>query len=87
MRDWTPQQVAAAAGATMTDDVQQRTGPERVTIDSRDAGPGALFIGLVGEHHDGGEFATQALAAGAWGALVAPAHADTSATRARAHGA
>ncbi|MGO9823346.1 MAG: UDP-N-acetylmuramoyl-tripeptide--D-alanyl-D-alanine ligase [Solirubrobacteraceae bacterium] len=79
MRDWTLQQVAAAAGATVTHDVQQRTGPERVTIDSRDAGPGALFIGLVGEHHDGGEFATQALAAGAWGALVAPAHVDTSA--------
>ncbi|MGO9884766.1 MAG: UDP-N-acetylmuramoyl-tripeptide--D-alanyl-D-alanine ligase [Solirubrobacteraceae bacterium] len=80
MRDWTPQQVAAAAGATVTGDVQQRTGPERVTIDSRDTGPGTLFIGLVGEHHDGGEFATQALAAGAWGALVAPAHAYTSAT-------
>ena len=35
-------------------------------------GPGDLFVGLPGEHDDGGRFAAQALAAGAWGVLVAP---------------
>jgi UDP-N-acetylmuramoyl-tripeptide--D-alanyl-D-alanine ligase len=75
MRHWTPQQVAAAAGATLSGDVQSRTGPERVTIDSRDVGPGALFVGLQGENRDGGEFVAEALEAGAWGALVAAQHA------------
>jgi UDP-N-acetylmuramoyl-tripeptide--D-alanyl-D-alanine ligase len=55
-----------------------RGGPDRVTIDSRDAGPGVLFIGLPGAHVDGGEFAAQALAAGAWGVLTAPQHADAA---------
>jgi UDP-N-acetylmuramoyl-tripeptide--D-alanyl-D-alanine ligase len=47
-----------------------------VTIDSRDVQPGDLFVGLPGEHVDGGRFAMQALAAGAWGVLVAPQHAE-----------
>ena len=47
-------------------------------IDSRAAGPGDLFVGLAGEHVDGGRFAAQALAAGAWGVLVAPEHADAA---------
>ncbi len=51
-------------------------GPERVVIDSRQAGPGALFVGLLGAHADGGEFAAQALRSGAWGVLVAPRHAE-----------
>ena len=29
----------------------------RVVIDSREAGPGDLFVGLPGESHDGGAFA------------------------------
>jgi UDP-N-acetylmuramoyl-tripeptide--D-alanyl-D-alanine ligase len=45
-------------------------------IDSREAGPGALFVGLRGESLDGGRFAPQALAAGAWGVLTTPQHAD-----------
>ena len=53
-------------------------GPLQTTIDSRDAGPGTLFVGLPGEHVDGGSFAAAALAAGAWGVLVAPDHADGS---------
>jgi UDP-N-acetylmuramoyl-tripeptide--D-alanyl-D-alanine ligase len=51
-------------------------GPERVVIDSRQAGPGALFVGLRGERVDGGDFAAQAAAAGAWGVLVAPPFAE-----------
>ena len=53
-----------------------RPGPSRVTIDSRNVGAGDLFVGLVGEHRDGGAFAAQALAAGAWGVLVRPQHAE-----------
>jgi UDP-N-acetylmuramoyl-tripeptide--D-alanyl-D-alanine ligase len=49
---------------------------QRVVIDSREAGPGDLFVGFVGEHEDGGRFAGAALEAGAWGVLVAPVHAD-----------
>jgi UDP-N-acetylmuramoyl-tripeptide--D-alanyl-D-alanine ligase len=51
-------------------------GPEQAVIDSRAAGPGDLFVGLVGERADGGAFAAAALEAGAWGALVTPTHAS-----------
>ncbi|HKG37212.1 MAG TPA: UDP-N-acetylmuramoyl-tripeptide--D-alanyl-D-alanine ligase [Solirubrobacterales bacterium] len=44
--------------------------PERAVVDSREAGPGDLFFGLRGASADGGEFAGQALGAGAWGAVV-----------------
>jgi UDP-N-acetylmuramyl pentapeptide synthase len=53
-------------------------GPGRVVIDSRAAGPGDLFVGLPGEHVDGGRFAVDALAGGAWGVLVAPQHAEAA---------
>src|SRR5947209_16573973 len=76
MRSWTPEQVARAAGARLVSPPPTSTGPERVIIDSRQAGPGDLFVGLPGEHVDGGSFAVQALAAGAWGVLVAPQHAE-----------
>jgi UDP-N-acetylmuramoyl-tripeptide--D-alanyl-D-alanine ligase len=44
----------------------------RVVIDSREVQPGDLFVGLRGEHDDGGRFANRALEAGAWGVLVGP---------------
>jgi UDP-N-acetylmuramoyl-tripeptide--D-alanyl-D-alanine ligase len=75
MKHWTPQQVADAAGARLVASPQSSAGPARATIDSRDAGPGALFVGLNGEHTDGGRFAAPALAAGAWGAITSPEHA------------
>ncbi len=78
MRAWSPDQLAAAAGARLVGPPATTTGPERVTIDSRDAGPGTLFVGLQGERVDGGRFAPQALAAGAWGALVAEEHAQAA---------
>src|SRR5438445_4734589 len=78
MRPWNAERVAAAAGARLIAPPLTTTGPERVTIDSRDAGPGALFVGLPGEQVDGGRFAPQALAAGAWGTLTAPEHAETA---------
>ena len=77
MKHWTAQQVAAAAGATLTAPAPPIGGPDRVTIDSRHAGPGGLFIGLAGTHHDGGAFAASALAAGAWGVIVSPQHAES----------
>jgi UDP-N-acetylmuramoyl-tripeptide--D-alanyl-D-alanine ligase len=78
MKQWTPQQVAEAAGARLIAPAPYETGPERVTIDSRDAGPGALFVGLRGGSADGGRFAPQALAAGAWGVLTTPEHAQAA---------
>ena len=76
MRSWTPQQIAEAAGARLAAPAPHAGGPARVTIDSREVGPGDLFVGLPGATHDGGRFAAQALAAGAWGVLVAPRHAE-----------
>jgi UDP-N-acetylmuramoyl-tripeptide--D-alanyl-D-alanine ligase len=47
----------------------------RAVIDSRRAGPGDLFVGLPGTQVDGGRFAADVLAAGAWGVLVGEAWA------------
>lgn len=68
--------MAVACGARVIGSAAPVGGPERVVIDSRQAGPGTLFVGLAGEHADGGEFAADALAAGAWGVVVAPPHAE-----------
>jgi UDP-N-acetylmuramoyl-tripeptide--D-alanyl-D-alanine ligase len=76
MKGWTAQQVAAAAGASLIAAPSQPGGPELVTIDSREAAPGALFVGLDGQTHDGGRFAPAALQNGAWGTLTTPEHAD-----------
>jgi UDP-N-acetylmuramoyl-tripeptide--D-alanyl-D-alanine ligase len=79
VRDWSPERVATAAGARLVaapGGPAGAGGPSRVTIDSRDVGPGDLFAGLPGSRADGGRFAGAALAAGAWGVLVAPEHAD-----------
>jgi UDP-N-acetylmuramoyl-tripeptide--D-alanyl-D-alanine ligase len=78
MRDWTAERIAEVAGARLVSAPATTAagGPARVTVDSRDVGPGDLFAGLRGETHDGGCFAADALAAGAWGVLVAPEHAQ-----------
>jgi UDP-N-acetylmuramoyl-tripeptide--D-alanyl-D-alanine ligase len=47
--------------------------PSRAVIASEEAGPGDLFFGLRGETRDGSEFASAAIASGAWGAVVGPA--------------
>ena len=79
MRDWTPERVAEAAGARLAQPPPAGAGgPSAAVVDSRDAGPGALFVGLRGEHHDGGRFAPQALASGAWGTLTDPASAEAA---------
>jgi UDP-N-acetylmuramoyl-tripeptide--D-alanyl-D-alanine ligase len=75
MRSWSGDRVAQAAGARVMAPGRSKTGPESVTIDSRTAGPGSLFVGLRGSNEDGGRFARQAVAAGAWGTLTTPEHA------------
>jgi UDP-N-acetylmuramoyl-tripeptide--D-alanyl-D-alanine ligase len=73
---WSPEQIAAAAQARLLTASAATAGPRRVTVDSRAAGPGDLFVGLAGEHDDGGRFAASALEAGAWGTLTTPEHAE-----------
>ncbi len=71
MREWTPEQIAAEAGARLVQPPPRgAAGPARAVVDSRQAGSGDLFVGLRGQHADGGEFAPAALAAGAWGVLI-----------------
>jgi UDP-N-acetylmuramoyl-tripeptide--D-alanyl-D-alanine ligase len=76
MKRWDAQQIARAAGARLLHDGPAAGGPQRVTIDSRDVDSATLFIGLPGERVHGGEFAAAALAAGAWGVLTSPEHAE-----------
>jgi UDP-N-acetylmuramoyl-tripeptide--D-alanyl-D-alanine ligase len=78
VRSWTPDRLAAAAGARLVGRPPVTAGPDRVTIDSRDVGRGSLFVGLPGERVDGGSFAAQALEAGAWGVLVSEQHAGSA---------
>jgi UDP-N-acetylmuramoyl-tripeptide--D-alanyl-D-alanine ligase len=98
MRDWDANRVARAAGARLVfrpdgdalpGGAQDGapSGPVRMSIDSRSVAPGDLFIGLRGASMDGGEYAAQALQAGAWGVLVAPEHAIAVAAMAEAAGA
>jgi UDP-N-acetylmuramoyl-tripeptide--D-alanyl-D-alanine ligase len=76
VHDWSPEQVATGAQARLLTTSNAQDGPRRVTVDSRETGPGDLFVGLPGERHDGGRFAAAALEAGAWGALTTPEHAE-----------
>lgn len=76
MNAWTAAELAEAAGGRLVAGDPDAPGPEGVTIDSREAGPGVLFVGLPGENVDGGSFAGQAIDAGAWGVLVAEEHAE-----------
>lgn len=63
---WTASEIAEATGGTVHDAFDAAG----ATFDSREAGPGDLFIALKGEATDGHAFVDQAFAAGAAGALV-----------------
>jgi UDP-N-acetylmuramoyl-tripeptide--D-alanyl-D-alanine ligase len=63
---WTSEEIAAATGGAAHGSFEV-TG---VTFDSREVGPGDLFIAMPGTVHDGHEFVEQAIAAGAGGLLV-----------------
>ncbi|MFT4035986.1 MAG: UDP-N-acetylmuramoyl-tripeptide--D-alanyl-D-alanine ligase [Patulibacter sp.] len=78
MIDWTPHQIAHAAGAQLRahDATTPAHGPTHAVIGSSDATPGALFVGLPGAKLDGGQFAGDALARGAWGVLARAPHLD-----------
>ena len=79
MIELSPDRIAAAAGAEVA--IAGKGGrPERAIADSRELRPGDLFFGLPGQHADGGEFAAQALDAGAWGVVVDPERARTLAS-------
>lgn len=62
----------AVAGATGAELLASGSGepPVRSVITSESVGPGDLFFGLPGERLDGGQFALDAVRAGAWGVLA-----------------
>jgi len=71
----TPERITAVTGIR----IAAEGSPDfavRASIDSRRVAPGDLFFGLPGENSDGGSFAGAALAAGAWGVVVSPEHAE-----------
>ena len=65
---------AAFVARALGEALLERRGPDtalaRAVIDSRLAGPGDLFVALPGEHHDGHDFAAEAVARGARGLLL-----------------
>ena len=63
---WTSDEIAAATGGTASASFEV-TG---VTFDSREVGPGDLFVAMPGTVHDGHKFVDGAFAAGAAGAIV-----------------
>lgn len=74
MIDLSPDLIAQGLGAEVVQEGGPG-GPARASIDSRALESGDLFFGLPGERVDGGEFAGQALEAGAWGVVVTPERA------------
>ena len=77
---WDARRVAQAAGAELVRaGGQAAEAPPRAAVDTRALQEGELFVGLPGEREDGGARAGEALAAGAWGVLVTPAHAAVAA--------
>jgi UDP-N-acetylmuramoyl-tripeptide--D-alanyl-D-alanine ligase len=83
MHDRSAAWIAGAAGARLAAGDPETSGARRAVTDSREAGPGDLFIGVPGARVDGGTFAPRVLAAGAWGVLVHERHAERAAAQAR----
>ena len=73
---WTSDAVAAATGGSAS----AAFAVDGVTFDSREVGPGDLFVALTGEATDGHRFIAQAFERGAAGALVSEA-ADGASVR------
>ena len=87
----TPGQIAHAAGgrlvAGFAPPENSSDVPARAVIDSRAVAPGDLFVGLTGEHVDGGRFAAGAIAEGAWGVIVTSPHVPDAVVAAEERGA
>jgi len=66
---WTSDEIAAATGGTVSTPFEV----SGVTFDSREVGPGDLFVAMPGTVHDGHKFVDAAFAAGAAGAIVSQA--------------
>lgn len=66
---WTDREVRRALGLA-TDVANVGVTYARVSTDSRSAGPGHLFVALVGERFDGHDFVPEAFERGAAGAVV-----------------
>ena len=65
---WTRDEIAAATGGWITDELPPTAG---VSIDTRTLAKGDLFFAIQGEARDGHEFVKDALAKGASAAVVA----------------
>lgn len=63
---WTSREIADATNGTASEDFTV----EGITFDSREVGPGDLFLALSGDTTDGHRFLDQAFAQGAAGAVV-----------------
>jgi UDP-N-acetylmuramoyl-tripeptide--D-alanyl-D-alanine ligase len=74
MREWSAQRVARASAAGLVRPASSDAGPVRAVVDSRAVQADDLFVGIRGEHDDGGRFAAAALREGARGVLVTPEH-------------
>ncbi|NLT06356.1 MAG: hypothetical protein GXY03_08595, partial [Solirubrobacterales bacterium] len=72
MRDRDTAWVLDAIGGELLAGDPAAPGPARAIVDNRVAGAGDLFFGLRGANVDGGVHAAEALAVGAWGAVVVP---------------
>lgn len=73
---WTSAEIAAATGGVASGDFDV----DGVAFDSREVGPGALFLALTGETTDGHRFIDQAMARGAAGVVASQ---ETSAPHVR----
>ena len=63
---WTSDEIAEATGGA----ANERFDVSGVTFDSREVGPGDLFVAMPGTVHDGHQFVGQAIDSGATGLLV-----------------
>lgn len=63
---WTSDEIAVATGGTASAGFEVKG----VTFDSREVGPGDLFVAMPGTVHDGHQFVDAAFTAGAAGAIV-----------------
>src|SRR5437764_1401422 len=74
--DLSADRIAEAAEGRLVIGDPATPGPRRAVVDSREVHEGDLFVGLRGEHVDGGDYARQALDKGAWGVMVAGDYGD-----------